>query len=75
MKTKLNALELSNMTKKELNNIIGGYDNCICSCYYRYVEGSDIRDNASANSVHGYHSIKGDVEMVMDREGNIIWSW
>ena len=47
---KLNALESSSLSKKEMNLINGGNRVCVCACNYEGQEGGSSRvDNGRAN--------------------------
>lgn len=60
---KLNSLESSNLSKRELSNVKGGNWICTCSCYYEgQPGGSSTMDNGCANGAlgPGGHSKDGD---------------
>ena len=51
-KLKLNQIEKSNLTNKEMNSLTGGIWLCTCSCYWAGTPGgASIQDNTTANTL------------------------
>lgn len=53
---KLNKLNNSQLSKKQMKSIIGGMVICCCGCCYENSGGSSVNSNANANSAHGLES-------------------
>lgn len=78
----MNNLKLSNFEKnalsqKEQQSIHGG-NTCTCACYYRYVGGSSIADNGSANwqgNKHSVHHTRDEAIMIDDEKGGCVNFW
>ena len=66
MNLKANNLESQSLSKKEMSLITGGRA-CYCACYYRYVEGSSIQGNRSANYSGGPNGLSSP-QMTADAE-------
>lgn len=72
-KMKLNLLESSNLSKREMRNVQGGKpgDPCGCSCYYERSGGSSDIDNAWANHKDGLGSANGAYAFVISASGRV----
>ncbi|MCR4570896.1 MAG: hypothetical protein K5652_01710 [Bacteroidales bacterium] len=80
-KTKLVFQENQILTEREAGTIRGGAEerSCYCACYYRYVGGSTIVDNANANFYFGDHGIsskhhtKDGILIIQKEDGQKDW--
>lgn len=50
---KITQLSKAELSKRELNRLVGGENCCLCGCHYANAEGSSTGDNGGANNVGG----------------------
>jgi len=60
-KLKLNQLAKADLSKREMNALLGGVGCCGCGCAYRDQGGSSDATNGSTNRSSGYYSPYGGI--------------
>lgn len=73
MNLKLNNIEKSNLSKREMAVVNGGApgESCKCSCYYEKTGGSSDWDNAWANHATGSTSPIGGYAFIITTDGKV----